>query len=312
MSELLHRIAYDSFGNTVVADDAIKGREYSCPECGRPLILKKSGRTGPGTRRPHFASKNIKGNPHNCNPETVLHKVFKHSVMELLQSYQIEKKPFPVTWTCIDCGQKYSGDLLRVAESVREEYSLGSCKPDIAILDHAGRVVVAIEVVVTHPPEEDTLAFYRDNGIVLVQLNVQESDMNDVVGKLSTPDSISLCFNHHCPSYNNKGVSRQVIGNRTKCRSCGYEYVYCSARMESPLQIANWPELTDQELQSLQKNLQGRRDVFLMKVTFNGRQIVVLRTVCGCKVVTSTKPRIRPNPYYFDARSGRYKRKPRL
>ena len=135
MSELLHRIAYDNHGNTVVADDAIKGREYSCPECGRPLILKKSGRSGPGTRRPHFASKNIEGNPHNCNPETVLHKVFKHSVTELLQSYQIEKKPFPVKWTCSECGLKYSGNLLLVDERVQEEYLLGSCKLDIALID---------------------------------------------------------------------------------------------------------------------------------------------------------------------------------
>jgi hypothetical protein len=35
------------------------------------MILRKSGKTGQGSRRPHFAHKSV--NP-DCNPETAIHK----------------------------------------------------------------------------------------------------------------------------------------------------------------------------------------------------------------------------------------------
>lgn len=52
------------------------------------------------------------------------------------------------------------------------------CRPDIALLDVEGSVIAAIEIVVTHEPEEDVLRYYERNGITLKQINLfSEEDL---------------------------------------------------------------------------------------------------------------------------------------
>ena len=51
-----------------------------------------------------------------------------------------------------------------VGEAVLER-SLGPVQPDIAVLDTAGQPRLAVEVVVTHRPEPEALAWYLDNNI---------------------------------------------------------------------------------------------------------------------------------------------------
>jgi competence CoiA-like predicted nuclease len=53
--ELLYVTAFDKNGVLVKAKDADKAQDYFCPECKDKLILKKSGKTGKGSKRPHFA-----------------------------------------------------------------------------------------------------------------------------------------------------------------------------------------------------------------------------------------------------------------
>jgi len=83
--ELLHRYAKDKDSNLVSIEDAEKGNEYFCPGCGRNFILRKSGNTGKGSRRPHFAHNNFDESISKCEPDIYLHETFKIELFDLLE-----------------------------------------------------------------------------------------------------------------------------------------------------------------------------------------------------------------------------------
>ena len=211
------KIAYDEEGNIVFPNNAIKGKKYFCPKCGEELTYRNSGKTGKGSRCPHFAHK---GGGHNCDPESVLHAAFKKETTKILSSYLKENKGFIIKWTCSDCGLPYSGDLLFIAKSVEVEYDLKVCRPDIALLDDAGKVRIAIEIVNTHKPEDKTLKYYKDNGIVLVQYNVIVEDLNSIEEKLKSPEIVSMCLRPNCCHFNTLTHSKHLFERHDICPNC--------------------------------------------------------------------------------------------
>ena len=123
-----------------------------------------------------------------------------------------EHQEFPISWTCCNCNQELQGNLVQRARSVVEEKKYGSSRPDIALLDAEGRPIVAIEVVFKHDVEDNTLDFYQDSSIVLVRVEVHSAeDCNDMVQKLSHPDSVNLCFNGECSSCQSMKHYRNLI-----------------------------------------------------------------------------------------------------
>ena len=94
-------------------------------------------------RRNHFAHK---GNSENHCSESFLHKLFKDRCAELLRDKISKNENQYFEWECEKCYEHHSGNLLRKAVSVVTEYDLGVCKPDIALLDNNGKVVIVIEV----------------------------------------------------------------------------------------------------------------------------------------------------------------------
>ena len=81
-SQILYTTAVDTHGNLIHVNDAEKGLDYYCPVCQRRFILRKSGKSGPGSRRPHFAHND---STPNCTPEGVLHHSFKKHLVELIE-----------------------------------------------------------------------------------------------------------------------------------------------------------------------------------------------------------------------------------
>lgn len=67
--------------NLIHINDAEKGKNYYCLICNNNYILRKSGKTGKGSKRPHFAHNRLTA---NCTPESVLHYSFKKLLIDLL------------------------------------------------------------------------------------------------------------------------------------------------------------------------------------------------------------------------------------
>ena len=139
--ELLHTIAKDNNGNPVHISNAIKGLKYFCPGCNDEFVLRKSGNTGKGSRRPHFAHKNLTP---NCTPEGYLHSSFKILLLDRLFSSLKNKLPIDISWDCIYCKKEHHTNLLGGVCSVEKEFDLKTCRPDIALLNEKGFAAIVI------------------------------------------------------------------------------------------------------------------------------------------------------------------------
>lgn len=186
--------AYDINGTLVRIDNAHKGQSYTCPNCGNNLLLKVS-KIPEGQklhRINHFAHK---GSSDNHCSESFLHKLFKEKCVEFIKDKLASKKKHPFSWKCIYCSSIHDYNLLFNVSSVEVEYSLGVCRPDIALLDENHRVIVAIEIIVRHPPEAETLQYYDENDIVCLQIRVNNfDDCKKIETKLSNPDKVNRCL----------------------------------------------------------------------------------------------------------------------
>jgi len=207
--EILYVTAFDKNGVLIKANDAVKTEDYFCPECKEKLILKKSGKTGKGSKRPHFA--HYSQSP-NCTPEGVLHKSFKILLLEYIKSHIAQKTPINIDWECIHCHTKHKGNLIQCAVEVKEEYQMEKCRPDIALLGQDGKPFAVIEIVVTHKPEEATIEFYKNNKIALIQIELDsEDDLDHIEEKIKKPTSINYCFNYKCPNISDYNYQRRVV-----------------------------------------------------------------------------------------------------
>lgn len=303
---MLIPLAYDQGGSLITVQDAVRGRQYICPDCKGRLMFRNSGLTGPGHRRAHFA--HIDDGEHHCTGESVLHAAFKNKAAELFRTLIKDKKSFPVEWRCGVCGASHQGNLLYMASSVEIEHNLGRCQPDVAILDDKGDTVIAFEVVVSHEPTAETLAFYQNHGIVLcrVKLDAQrmEEQLSDIAGTISRSAQISFCNNYQCGNFNENDVHRLLRLSR-ECPHCHQERQLVYALLESPLGgIAN-DGLAPEEMEKA-KHAIPHGEPLLVQGRFNQYGWGV---PCGCSFVRSRRI---PSDSYYDPRKGRIVRRRRL
>jgi len=244
--EILYTTATDKNGGLIRINNAEKGVDYYCPLCKKEFILRKSGKTGKGSRRSHFAHNEITP---NCTPEGVLHYSFKKMLIELLERHKTENKPFILNWFCNSCGCKNSGNLLEKTASIKEEYGLGECRPDIALIDKAEKIIAVIEVVVTHEPEESVLQYYKENKITLIRIDLtSEQDLNRIEEKVKNPDIVDLCLSPKCSNRDQYRINRRVAVLQTQCNRCSSPIEKYEIAIESVLGKRMSLDFTDDEI----------------------------------------------------------------
>lgn len=210
---ILYSTAISPTGEIVNAIDAEKEINYSCLLCKQHLILRKGKK-----KRPHFAHKNLSP---NCTPETALHYSFKSLLANKIQEHLDKNEPLKMKWHCTECDYYHSGDLIRVAKKVKTEYDLGSCRPDIALLNENDRVVAVIEVIVTHSPEQQALEFYRENNIAVVTFTLKsDKDTLRLNDPILESDSLNLCTNPKCPDCHKRMAKRTLLIVDAECGNC--------------------------------------------------------------------------------------------
>lgn len=212
--------ANDINGNLVHIESAQKGEKYTCPICGAEVVFRKS-RKNVGEkyyRINHFAHK---GDSDNHCSESFLHKYFKSKCAEYIREKMSAKAELFFEWECKKCDENHRGNLLKKAVRVEEEYDLEVCKPDIALLDDAGKVIIVIEVVVSHKPEPVVLQYYEENKIACLQIKVEEfKDCEKIEHKLSCPTEVNLCVNPSCPNCGKAMYRAKLVTVVTKCYKC--------------------------------------------------------------------------------------------
>jgi len=216
--EILHIIALDQDNSIINANDALKGKFYICPSCKSELILKKSGNTGVGSKRPHFAHKS---KTVNCSPESVLHYSFKKMLLEIIEQNIKNKIPMNIlTIECNSCHNKFSLNILGNCLDVKDEYDMKICRPDIALIEKNENVYAVFEIVVTHKPEENVIRYYQNNNIMLFQIDLDsENDLDNIYETLNKkikvkawPNDLNVCMNPNCIS--KRRINRNVSARR--------------------------------------------------------------------------------------------------
>jgi len=197
MKEILHEYATTVNGLLIRANVAKKGEEYFCPGCKDKFILKNSGKTGKGSRRPHFAHNNLEG---SCSHESYLHNTFKLKTLELIKDHISKGLPLNINWECNSCKKEHNVNLL--AFDVKAEFNMKERTPDIALFNRDGNVFAVIEIIYKHPPDDGAINFYRLNKIVLIQIIISsDDDLENVENKVKSPTSVDLCIVPQVPTY---------------------------------------------------------------------------------------------------------------
>ncbi len=221
--KLLLPYAYDSKRELVHIDQAKKGERYTCPNCDAELLLR-IGKIPEGQKyhkRNHFAHK---GNSDNHCSESFLHKLFKERCVEFIRQKIADNENIQFEWHCEKCEEEHTGNLLKKAVRVEPERDLEKCKPDIALLDKDGNVVIVVEVVVTHKPEPEVMQYYDDKKIACLQLQVDDfPDCDRIEEKLSHPEHMNICPNPRCKKCGEIMLHAQMVTVAAKCRRCGEE-----------------------------------------------------------------------------------------
>lgn len=94
-------------------------------------------------------------------------------------------------------------------------------RPDIALLDIQGNVIAVIEIVVTHRPEEKDLAFYRENNIIIITIELtKEDDLNLVFDEVLSLSWMDFCTNPKCPKCSHYMLRKQLVIITAPCWRC--------------------------------------------------------------------------------------------
>ncbi len=135
----------DPSGNLTASTDADKGREYRCPGCNSPLILKEGE-----IRTKHFSHKSDS----ICNFETVLHITAKGLVSQAIKSNSAGTTNISVRNHCSGCGQDLFQELKPgLFSGASEEYRVGDYVCDVVGFIGA-QPRLAIEIRNTHAVNE--------------------------------------------------------------------------------------------------------------------------------------------------------------
>lgn len=193
---ILYSQAVDPDGEVVQARTARQDKQHSCIECAKPMVLRRSGNTGRGARRPHFAHKSKTS---NCSPETVLHRLFKQELANYIADCIVHGQAIPFLWECQHCNDTHEGNLAKRAARVAVEHDMDVARPDIALLDAEGAVISVVEIIVTHPISAETREFYSQRKLHVIEYRLKtESVLDDVPAAAASPTAVSACRNPKC------------------------------------------------------------------------------------------------------------------
>lgn len=171
----------------------VSGRQPDClcPECKRPLIARKGA-----IKQHHFAH-----DPGSqCNLESALHWLGKTLIHDGIRAAISNRTPINLRWRCSYCLDTHESNLVEEITSVEMERHLGQAKPDVLLIGQEGKPLTAIEVVVTHPLEEGTRAFYKASQINVVEIHLSNYDAINDLQDLSrlNATAVSICTRPKC------------------------------------------------------------------------------------------------------------------
>lgn len=172
MREILYPYALDHSGNVAGADVADRNESFTCIGCGERMVLRRGK-----IKVAHFGHW---PGVESCGGETVLHKMAKAAIKYGIERAIREKTPYSFTWYCSVCLKDHKGDLAVNEREIRVEEQLNGIRPDLLAVSMKGKPLVAIEVIVSHYPEPETVEVYERIGIPVVLVRVGWDELKEL------------------------------------------------------------------------------------------------------------------------------------
>jgi predicted RNA-binding Zn-ribbon protein involved in translation (DUF1610 family) len=207
--EILHKYAEDGNGKIIHINNALLGESYYCPECKEKFIFRKGK-----IRQQHFAHSNTSS---NCTGEGYLHKTFKKMLLEIISDHINKRLPLNIDWNCNICKEKHNGNLVGGITVVKDEYNLETCRPDIALINEAGVVLIIIEIVHKHEPESNVIEYCKNNKTVLIRIKLDSlDDLENINNIIKSPTNVIFFDKMNCQNYvnyQNQLIQKQLLVN---------------------------------------------------------------------------------------------------
>jgi hypothetical protein len=219
--------------------------ECVCPECKAALIARKGQKV-----RHHFAHYHST----NCQPETVVHRIAKRLLAERIEAALAGRQDLQIRWKCAHCDDVHSGNLLRRVRSIYVERNFDSCRPDITLCEISDKPIALIEVVVTHPPDENVRNLCRNHSIEFLECHIRTEDDLEQITK-SAP--LQITCGTYCPRMRCSKCKARLPSNRlhvvvVKCNRCKHDmnvaYASCDRLVRGP------DEFTPEEITAAEKH----------------------------------------------------------
>ena len=171
---ILYPIARDPDGRAIHIDDWERGQAVTCFGCGQQLIgrLPHDG-IKPTAHFAHQADSECNGD----NGETALHKAAKAAILHSHGNGALQA----LSWVCPICKLCLHLTDLRSVVLHEERSPCAGVRSDVLGVNDAGDPIVAIEVVVTHDVEAETLERCRTHGIYVFALRPSWGIVGDIV-----------------------------------------------------------------------------------------------------------------------------------
>jgi ssDNA-binding Zn-finger/Zn-ribbon topoisomerase 1 len=204
-------------GETLVhVSEVTSGRQFDClcPACHKSLIARKGAKV-----THHFA--HDAGS--TCSVETALHSLAKRLIHDGIQRALSAGESVRLRWKCNECQDEHEGNLLKQAKGVRLEHDLGEARPDVLLFGAGNQPIVAVEIVVTHPPEAEVRDFYERKGITLVQVRIPDASFLESLRDLKELPAyeVTLCLRKKCPDCKKPLANRSLVIVVSDCYRCG-------------------------------------------------------------------------------------------
>jgi helicase len=193
----------------------------------RNLVIPKKGEI----YRHHFALKN-----HYHSPETLAHSNAKDEVYRLLTDHLSRKEPFYIGRTLDSNSHEEDQriqqiDILRNTNDIKRETGLeNGRRPDISLLNKEGKVIRAIKIVVSNPPDDIKINDLTKDGIELIILRIERRDW--IESKLHNKNEIKFILNKneiHNPSLI---ICSEKIGDGKFCLDDEENRILCFLRKD--------------------------------------------------------------------------------
>ena len=185
---VLHPLALNNRGQVERIEERCRS-SYTCLVCEEVMIARRGE-----VRAWHFAHKNVT----NCvGGEGQLHKIAWRTIALGIKSAIAGDRDYPVTFGCPG-GHPTEFSIPNHSTVKTNKQVLPPLRGDVSVLDTDGKLVLAVEIVVTHDLDPKALAIYRRSNTLVLKYAPKWA----TVGELRN------------------GLRGEVVVDRWRCHEC--------------------------------------------------------------------------------------------